>query len=118
MPPAGIALRCQTGISVRPLDDEWRRPGQRHERQHLGCFIPLNCGAGDDAAWDRVPLVLDPGEEKRRDLASTIVELTGDTWRVGRKGPSPLRRLKIGARVNGEDEAKLASHEKSTRPGV
>ena len=40
----------------------------------------------------RVPLVLDTGETGGTQ-ASTIVELNGDTWRIGREGAIPVAEI-------------------------
>jgi L-threonylcarbamoyladenylate synthase len=40
----------------------------------------------------RVPLVLDAGETGAT-LASTIVELNGDAWKIGREGAVPIEDI-------------------------
>jgi tRNA A37 threonylcarbamoyladenosine synthetase subunit TsaC/SUA5/YrdC len=40
----------------------------------------------------RVPLVLDTGETGAT-LASTIVELNGDTWKIVREGSIPVAEI-------------------------
>jgi tRNA A37 threonylcarbamoyladenosine synthetase subunit TsaC/SUA5/YrdC len=40
----------------------------------------------------RVPLVLDAGETGAT-LASTIVELNGDAWKIGREGAVPIEQI-------------------------
>lgn len=45
----------------------------------------------------RIPLVLDSGETGGT-LASTIVELNGDTWRVGREGVIPVEEIQKALR--------------------
>lgn len=40
----------------------------------------------------RLPLVLDAGETGAT-LASTIVELNGDSWKIGREGAIPVAEI-------------------------
>ena len=45
----------------------------------------------------RLPLVLDAGETGAT-LASTIVELNGDAWKIGREGGIPVHEIEKAMR--------------------
>src|SRR5260221_217110 len=75
--------------SVPPVSPVSKTSGTRVP----SCFI--TCSNAEQVMKQlgtRVPLVLDTGETGGT-LASTIVELTGDTWRVGREGAIPVAEI-------------------------
>ncbi len=79
-----IALRWPNSTVVRRLIDEFDGPVTGTSANISG-FVMKQLGP-------RVPLVLDTGETGGT-LPSTIVELNGDTWRIGREGAIPVAQI-------------------------
>jgi L-threonylcarbamoyladenylate synthase len=84
-----IALRWPRSQVVRRLIDEFDGPLTGTSANVSG--FP-SCSSAEQVMKQlgtRLPLVLDAGDTGAT-LASTIVELHGDTWRVGREGAIPI----------------------------
>jgi L-threonylcarbamoyladenylate synthase len=87
-----IAVRWPRSPIVERLIDEFESPLTGTSANISG---HPSCASGDDVflqLGERVPLVLDAGEIGVA-LASTIVELDGDAWRVGREGVIPASEI-------------------------
>ena len=87
-----IALRWPNSNVVRRLIDEFDGPVTGTSANISG--FP-SCSSAEQVLKQlglRVPLVLDTGETGGT-LPSTIVELNGDTWRIGREGAIPVAQI-------------------------
>jgi L-threonylcarbamoyladenylate synthase len=87
-----IALRWPRSEVVKRLIDEFEGPVTGTSANISG--FP-SCASAKEVMKQlgpRLPLVLDAGETGAT-LASTIVELSGDTWRVGREGVIPVAEI-------------------------
>jgi L-threonylcarbamoyladenylate synthase len=84
-----IALRWPNSTVVRRLIDEFEGPVTGTSANISGFPSCSNAEQVMKQLGLRVPLVLDTGETGGT-LASTIVELNGDTWRIGREGAIPV----------------------------
>jgi tRNA threonylcarbamoyl adenosine modification protein (Sua5/YciO/YrdC/YwlC family) len=87
-----VALRWPNSTLVRRLIDEFEGPVTGTSANISGFPSCSNAEQVMKQLGTRVPLVLDTGETGGT-LASTIVELTGDTWRVGREGAIPVAEI-------------------------
>ena len=87
-----IALRWPNSTLVRRLIDEFEGPVTGTSANISGFPSCSNAEQVMKQLGTRVPLVLDTGETGGT-LASTIVELTGDTWRIGREGAIPVAEI-------------------------
>ncbi len=87
-----IALRWPNSAVVRRLIDEFEGPVTGTSANISGFPSCSNAEQVMKQLGSRVPLVLDTGETGGT-LASTIVELTGDTWRIGREGAIPVAEI-------------------------
>ncbi len=87
-----IAVRWPNSEVVRKLIDEFEGPVTGTSANISGF---ASCSSADQVMKQlgtRVPLVLDAGETGAT-LASTIVELNGDTWKIGREGAIPVAEI-------------------------
>jgi len=87
-----IALRWPNSTLVRRLIDECEGPVTGTSANISG--FP-SCSTAEQVMKQlgtRVPLVIDTGETGGT-LPSTIVELSGDTWKVGREGAIPIAEI-------------------------
>jgi L-threonylcarbamoyladenylate synthase len=87
-----VAIRWPNSEIVRKLIDEFEGPVTGTSANISG--FP-SCSSAEQVMkqlGNRVPLVLDSGETGAT-LASTIVELSGDTWKVGREGAIPVGEI-------------------------
>lgn len=87
-----IALRWPDSILVRRLIDEFESPVTGTSANISGFPSCSNAQQVMKQLGNRVPLIIDTGETGAT-LASTIVELSGDTWRVGREGAIPVAEI-------------------------
>ncbi len=87
-----IALRLPRSEVARGLIEEFDGPVTGTSANVSGF---RSCSSGEQVMKQlgtRVPLVLDAGETGAT-LPSTIVELNGDTWRIGREGAIPVAEI-------------------------
>ena len=87
-----IAVRWPDSEVVRRLIDEFDGPVTGTSANISGF---ASCSSADQVMKQlglRVPLVLDAGETGAT-LASTIVELNGDSWKIGREGAIPVSEI-------------------------
>jgi L-threonylcarbamoyladenylate synthase len=87
-----VALRWPNSTLVRRLIDEFEGPVTGTSANISGFPSCSNSEQVMKQLGTRVPLVVDTGETGGT-LASTIVELTGDTWRIGREGAIPVGEI-------------------------
>jgi len=87
-----IALRWPNSTVVRRLIDEFDGPVTGTSANISGFPSCSNAEQVMKQLGPRVPLVLDTGETGGA-LPSTIVELNGDTWRIGREGAIPVMEI-------------------------
>ena len=87
-----IGLRWPNSTVVRRLIDEFEGPVTGTSANISGFPSCANAEQVMKQLGLRVPLVLDTGETGGT-LASTIVELNGDTWRIGREGAIPVAEI-------------------------
>jgi len=80
-----IALRWPRSEVVRKLIEEFEGPVTGTSANISGFSSCASAAQVMKQLGSRVPLVLDAGETGAT-LPSTIVELTGDAWRIGREG--------------------------------
>src|SRR5262249_24678 len=91
------ALRWPRSEGVKRLIDEFEGPVRGTSANNSGFS---SCGSAApvmEEVGSRVPLVLDAGETGAT-LASTIVELNGDAWRIGREGAIPVEDIEKAMR--------------------
>jgi tRNA threonylcarbamoyl adenosine modification protein (Sua5/YciO/YrdC/YwlC family) len=84
-----IAVRWPNSEVVRRLIDEFDGPVTGTSANISGFPSCSNAEQVMKQLGLRVPLVLDTGETGAT-LASTIVELNGDSWKIGREGSIPV----------------------------
>jgi len=84
-----IALRLPRSEVVRRLIDEFEAPITGTSANISGFPSCASAAQVMKQLGARLPLVVDGGETGAT-LASTIVELNGDNWRVGREGAIPV----------------------------
>ena len=87
-----IALRWPNSTLVRRLIDEFEGPVTGTSANISGFPSCSNAEQVMKQLGPRVPLVVDTGETGGT-LASTIVELTGDIWKIGREGAIPVAEI-------------------------
>jgi L-threonylcarbamoyladenylate synthase len=87
-----IAVRWPKSEVVSCLIDEFEGPVTGTSANISGFPSCSNAEQVMKQLGLRVPLVLDTGETGAT-LASTIVELNGDTWRIGREGAIPVAEI-------------------------
>jgi L-threonylcarbamoyladenylate synthase len=84
-----IALRWPRSEVVRRLIDEFEGPVTGTSANISGFSSCASAAQVMKQLGSRLPLVLDAGETGAT-LPSTIVELNGDGWRIGREGAIPV----------------------------
>ena len=84
-----IALRWPRSEVVRRLIEEFEGPVTGTSANISGFSSCASAKAVMKQLGSRLPLVLDAGETGAT-LPSTIVELNGDGWRIGREGAIPV----------------------------
>ena len=87
-----IALRWPDSTLVRRLIDEFEGPVTGTSANISGFPSCSNAQQVMKQLGNRVPLIIDTGETGGT-LASTIVELSGDSWRIGREGAIPVSEI-------------------------
>lgn len=87
-----IALRWPRSEIVKRLIDEFDAPVTGTSANISGFSSCASAAQVMKQLGSRVPLVLDAGETGAT-LASTIVELNGDAWRIGREGAIPVEEI-------------------------
>jgi tRNA threonylcarbamoyl adenosine modification protein (Sua5/YciO/YrdC/YwlC family) len=87
-----IAVRWPSSEVVRRLIDEFDGPVTGTSANISGFASCSNADQVMKQLGTRVPLVLDAGETGAT-LASTIVELNGDSWKIGREGAIPIAEI-------------------------
>ncbi len=87
-----IALRWPKSEVVGRLIDEFDGPVTGTSANVSGFPSCASAAQVMKQLGSRLPLVLDAGETGAT-LASTIVELNGDTWRIGREGAIPVAEI-------------------------
>jgi L-threonylcarbamoyladenylate synthase len=87
-----IALRWPKSEVVKGLIDEFDAPITGTSANISGFPSCASAAQVMKQLGSRVPLVLDAGETGAT-LPSTIVELVGDNWRVGREGAIPVGEI-------------------------
>jgi len=87
-----IALRWPKSEVVGGLIDEFDGPVTGTSANISGFPSCANAAQVMKQLGSRLPLVLDAGQTGAT-LASTIVELNGDTWRIGREGAIPVAEI-------------------------
>jgi tRNA threonylcarbamoyl adenosine modification protein (Sua5/YciO/YrdC/YwlC family) len=84
-----IALRWPKSLIVERLIDEFDGPITGTSANISGFPSCANATQVMKQLGARLPLILDSGETGAT-LASTIVELNGDSWKIGREGAVPI----------------------------
>jgi L-threonylcarbamoyladenylate synthase len=87
-----IAVRWPKSDVVRLLIDEFDGPVTGTSANISGFPSCASAAQVMKQLGSRLPLVLDAGETGAT-LASTIVELHGDTWKIGREGAIPVEEI-------------------------
>lgn len=87
-----IALRWPRSEVVRRLIEEFDAPVTGTSANISGFSSCASAAQVMKQLGSRLPLVLDAGETGAT-LASTIVELNGDAWRIGREGAIPVEEI-------------------------
>jgi tRNA threonylcarbamoyl adenosine modification protein (Sua5/YciO/YrdC/YwlC family) len=87
-----IAVRWPKSEVVRLLIDEFDGPVTGTSANISGFPSCASAAQVMKQLGSRLPLVLDAGETGAT-LASTIVELQGDTWKIGREGAIPVEEI-------------------------
>jgi L-threonylcarbamoyladenylate synthase len=87
-----IALRWPRSEVVRRLIDEFDGPVTGTSANISGFASCASAAQVMKQLGSRLPLILDAGETGAT-LASTIVELNGDAWRIGREGAIPVEEI-------------------------
>jgi len=87
-----IALRWPKSEVVGRLIDEFDGPVTGTSANVSGFPSCASAAQVMKQLGSRLPLVLDAGQTGAT-LASTIVELNGDTWRIGREGAIPVAEI-------------------------
>lgn len=87
-----IALRWPKSEIVRLLIEEFDAPVTGTSANISGFPSCASAAQVMKQLGSRLPLVLDAGETGAT-LASTIVELQGDTWKIGREGAIPVEEI-------------------------
>jgi L-threonylcarbamoyladenylate synthase len=87
-----IALRWPRSEVVRRLIDEFDGPVTGTSANISGFSSCASAAQVMKQLGSRLPLILDAGETGAT-LASTIVELNGDAWRIGREGAIPVEEI-------------------------
>ena len=84
-----VALRWPNSLIVERLIDEFDGPVTGTSANISGFPSCASAAQVMKQLGARVPLILDSGETGAT-LASTIVELNGDSWKIGREGAVPV----------------------------
>jgi len=84
-----IALRWPKSLIVEGLIDEFEGPITGTSANISGFPSCASAAQVMKQLGARLPLILDSGETGAT-LASTIVELNGDSWKIGREGAVPV----------------------------
>jgi L-threonylcarbamoyladenylate synthase len=87
-----IAVRWPKNEVVRRLIEEFDGPVTGTSANISGFPSCASAAQVMKQLGSRLPLVLDAGETGAT-LASTIVELQGDTWKIGREGAIPVAEI-------------------------
>ncbi|HEX4543215.1 MAG TPA: L-threonylcarbamoyladenylate synthase [Candidatus Acidoferrum sp.] len=87
-----IALRWPRSEVVKRLIEEFDGPVTGTSANISGFSSCASAAQVMKQLGSRVPLVLDAGETGAT-LASTIVELNGDAWKIGREGAVPVEQI-------------------------
>jgi len=87
-----IALRWPKSLIVERLIDEFDGPITGTSANISGFPSCASAAQVMKQLGTRLPLVLDSGETGAT-LASTIVELNGDSWKIGREGAIPVAEI-------------------------
>ena len=87
-----IALRWPRSEVVKRLIEEFDGPVTGTSANISGFSSCASAAQVMKQLGSRVPLVLDAGETGAT-LASTIVELNGDVWKIGREGAVPIEQI-------------------------
>jgi L-threonylcarbamoyladenylate synthase len=87
-----VALRWPKSAIVEALIEEFEGPITGTSANISGFPSCANAAQVMKQLGSRLPLVLDAGETGAT-LASTIVELNNDTWRIGREGAVPVAEI-------------------------
>jgi L-threonylcarbamoyladenylate synthase len=87
-----IALRWPRSEVVLRLIDEFDGPVTGTSANISGFSSCASAAQVMKQLGSRLPLILDAGETGAT-LASTIVELNGDAWRIGREGAIPVEEI-------------------------
>ncbi len=87
-----IALRWPRSEVVRRLIDEFDGPFTGTSANISGFSSCASAAQVMKQLGSRLPLILDAGETGAT-LPSTIVELNGDNWRIGREGAIPVEEI-------------------------
>lgn len=92
-----VALRWPKCETVRLLIDALGTPVTGTSANLSGQNA---CGSAEEVLLqlgDRVPLIVDAGKNEQK-VPSTIVELYGDAWRIGREGAVPSEEIERALR--------------------
>jgi L-threonylcarbamoyladenylate synthase len=87
-----VALRWPRSEVVKRLIDEFEGPVTGTSANISGFSSCASAAQVMKQLGARLPLVLDAGETGAT-LASTIVELNGDAWKIGREGAIPVEEI-------------------------
>jgi tRNA threonylcarbamoyl adenosine modification protein (Sua5/YciO/YrdC/YwlC family) len=92
-----VALRWPRSEVVRGLIDQFEGPVTGTSANISGFSSCASAAQVMKQLGSRVPLVLDAGETGAT-LPSTIVELNGDAWKIGREGAIPVQEIEKAMR--------------------
>jgi len=92
-----VALRWPRSEVVRRLIEEFEGPVTGTSANISGFSSCASAAQVMKQLGSRVPLVLDAGETGAT-LPSTIVELNGDAWKIGREGAVPVEDIEKAMR--------------------
>jgi len=96
-----VALRWPRSEVVRCLIEEFEGPVTGTSANISGFSSCASAAQVMKQLGSRVPLVLDAGETGAT-LPSTIVELNGDAWRIGREGAIAVEEIAKAMKERGE----------------
>src|SRR2546430_952227 len=95
-----VALRWPRSEVVRCLIEEFEGPVTGTSANISGFSSCASAAQVMKQLGSRVPLVLDAGETGAT-LPSTIVELNGDAWRIGREGAIAVEEIERAMKARG-----------------